>query len=139
MTSLTKNQNSGWRSACSICITQYNTNFKIRIMNNQTLVQTLAECIAACNYCADACLDEENVSMMKECIRTDRACAAVCTTVHQLVVSGYTNISDLIQVCIRLCRECEQECAKHADMHDHCRRCMEACRKCADACGELAA
>jgi len=34
------------------------------------------------------------------------------------------------------CRRCAEECAKHAERHDHCRICAEACRDCEAACRE---
>ena len=30
----------------------------------RSLLGALARCVAACEYCADACLDEEDVKMM---------------------------------------------------------------------------
>lgn len=108
-------------------------------MKNEMVLKALADCIAACNHCADACLEVDDISKMVDCIRTDRVCATVCTAVHHVLATGYTNVGDLVQVCIRICDECEKECTKHADMHDHCRQCAEACRRCAEACGRLAA
>lgn len=107
-------------------------------MNNQNLMSALSDCIAACNYCADECLQEEHVKEMVNCIRTDRVCAAVCTALYQIAATSYTNSADLLQVCIRVCEECEAECAKHAHMHEHCSRCAEACRICAKVCRQFA-
>lgn len=101
-------------------------------MKNEKLLQSLANCIAACNYCADACLDELHVDKMIDCIRTDRVCAAICTAVYQVAATKYSKMSDLLQVCIRVCDECAAECEKHN--HDHCQECARACRECADAC-----
>lgn len=101
-------------------------------MKNEALIQALGKCINACNYCADACLDEEDVKMMVPCIRLDRVCAEVCSTVSQVAATGYSNIADLLEVCIRICDECAAECGKHE--HSHCKECAEACRECAEAC-----
>ncbi len=101
-------------------------------MNKEMLLEKLAACIAACNHCADACLEEEHVQHMINCIRTDRVCAAVCTAVHQVAATRYSNMVDLLEVCIRICGECAAECEKHE--HDHCRECARACRECAEAC-----
>ena len=49
-------------------------------MRNEKLISALGNCINHCNYCADACLDEDNVKMMVDCIRTDRVCAEVCSS-----------------------------------------------------------
>lgn len=50
---------------------------------NQQLIQTLHECVAACNHCFDACLQEDNVKMMAECIKLDRECADICAFFEQ--------------------------------------------------------
>nr|WP_225804011.1 hypothetical protein [Streptomyces sp. NK15101] len=36
-------------------------------------------------------------------------------------------------------KACGDECASHADMHEHCRLCAEACRAREAACNELMA
>lgn len=36
--------------------------------NYQSVIQTLHECMTACNHCYDACLKEEDVKMMVDCI-----------------------------------------------------------------------
>lgn len=107
-------------------------------MRNESLVKTLNNCIAHCNWCADACLDEDNVKKMAECIRLDRICAETCKAAAQAVVSNAkTDVSALIKACQTICEKCGEECAKHET--DHCKACAEACKKCADACREYAA
>ncbi|KKB34168.1 Ferredoxin [Bacillus thermotolerans] len=41
-------------------------------------VKACLACMEARNVCYDACLKEENVKMMADCIRTDRECAGTC-------------------------------------------------------------
>jgi len=101
-------------------------------MKNEKLIHALGNCINHCNYCADACLDEENVKMMVNCIRTDRACAEVCSTLNQLLATGFSDVQDLVRYCERICNICADECEKHE--HQHCKDCAEACRKCAAEC-----
>nr|WP_277111465.1 four-helix bundle copper-binding protein [Chryseobacterium taklimakanense] len=103
-------------------------------MKNENLIHALGKCINACNYCADACLDEDDVKMMVNCIRTDRVCAEMCSTVTQVLSMNYPNVKDLLLVCIRICEECATECEKHAHHMDHCAECAKACRECAEAC-----
>lgn len=101
-------------------------------MRNEPLIHALGRCINACNYCADACLDEENVKMMKDCIRTDRVCAEVCSTVNQVLITGYKNVNALVEYCISVCTDCAEECSNHE--HQHCQDCAKACKECIDAC-----
>lgn len=101
-------------------------------MRNENLIHALGKCINACNYCADACLDEENVKMMKDCIRTDRVCAEVCSALNQVLATGYEDVEGLIQYCISVCKACGDECAKHE--HEHCQACAKACKACEEEC-----
>jgi hypothetical protein len=102
--------------------------------------QTLA-CFQTCTACADACLGEEMVADLAACIRTDSDCAAVClTTVQVLTRQTGHNVAvtrSVLETCIAACRSCGDECARHAEMHEHCRICAEACRACENACREL--
>ncbi|NJW53241.1 four-helix bundle copper-binding protein [Salinimicrobium oceani] len=106
-------------------------------MRNEEILNSLSNCINHCNHCADACLDEENVQKMVKCIRIDRACASVCATAADLLVTKYGNIQGLMQYCVQICEECAEECEKHE--HQHCKDCAKACRECAEACRKYAA
>lgn len=101
-------------------------------MRNEKLVHTLGNCINHCNYCADACLDEDDVKMMVKCIRLDRACAEICSTLNQLMISGFEDVEDLVKYCAKICHMCADECSKHDAKH--CQDCAEACRQCAEEC-----
>src|SRR5690554_2064817 len=106
-------------------------------MKNQEILDILSDCINHCNHCADACLGEDNIKMMVNCIRTDRACASVCAALADVLATKYANVDGLVQYCAEICEACAQECAKHE--HDHCQACAEACTKCAKACRSYAA
>ncbi|MBT0608102.1 four-helix bundle copper-binding protein [Aequorivita echinoideorum] len=106
-------------------------------MKKQNLIDALYNCIAACNTCASACLGEENVKMMADCIRTDIICAEICATTAKLVAMDSSFAKEMVALCQKACKECGDECAKHD--HDHCKKCAEACRKCEDACKTYAA
>lgn len=101
------------------------------------LISTLGSCINACNHCADACLDEDNVKMMVDCIRTDRVCAEVCSSLSQILHTSYTNVDGLVEYCISVCEDCAEICEKHE--HEHCKECAKACRDCAKACKQFLA
>ncbi len=103
-------------------------------MRNEKLISALGNCINHCNYCADACLDEDNVKMMVKCIRTDKVCAEVCSSLSQVLATNYTDINGLVEYCKSVCEACAKECEGHN--HKHCQECADACRKCAKACEE---
>ena len=101
-------------------------------MKNEKLIHALGNCINHCNYCADACLDEEDVKMMVNCIRTDRVCAEVCSTLNQLLATEFRNVAPLVAYCAEICDTCAEECSKHEAQH--CQDCAAACRTCAEEC-----
>ena len=106
-------------------------------------IETCIECAQACTACADACLSEDMVAGLRKCIRTDLDCADVCDATARVLSrhTGYdANLTRaVLEACAAACRACGDECAKHAEMHEHCRICAEACRRCQQACHNLIA
>jgi hypothetical protein len=103
-------------------------------MHNQNLITALSNCAALCEYCADACLGEEKIKMLVECIRIDKDCADICRTAINYASRDSKRAGDIIEICASICAECAEECEKHADKHDHCRDCAKACRDCEEKC-----
>jgi hypothetical protein len=107
----------------------------------QECIDACFECVKACTACADACLSEEAVAEMRKCIRTDLDCADVCDATGRVLLrhTGYdANLTRaVLEACAAACKACGDECARHAEMHGHCRVCAEACRRCEAACREL--
>ncbi|MGW7455902.1 four-helix bundle copper-binding protein [Streptomyces sp. NPDC054787] len=100
------------------------------------LTRCIEECIVcaqACTACADACLSEGMVGDLAKCIRTDMDCADICTATAAVLSrhTGYdANVTAaILRACAMVCKACG-ECARHADLHEHCRVCAEACRSC---------
>jgi len=95
-------------------------------------------CAQTCTSCADACLAEEMVAQLRQCIRFNLDCADVCaataTVGTRRTGSNEEVIRKMLDACIVACRLCGQECQRHAGKHEHCRVCAEACRRCETAC-----
>ena len=89
-----------------------------------------------CDYCASACLQEDDVEMMVECIRLDLDCAAICRLAASYMSrdSGYAE--RLCALCADICDACAAECARHPQAH--CQACAQACRRCAGECRRMA-
>jgi len=51
-------------------------------------IEACIDCAAACDRCASACLNEPNTNTMRECIRLDWDCAAICRLAAQLMAGG---------------------------------------------------
>lgn len=98
-----------------------------------TFVQRAINCQFACNLCFDACLEENDVKMLTDCIRYDRECADICGIAMDFVSRKGTITQELLEACVKSCETCAEECEKHAHMQ-HCQDCAEACYACAEAC-----
>ncbi|MFC6859876.1 four-helix bundle copper-binding protein [Zunongwangia atlantica] len=107
------------------------------MMRSEKLVNALVDCVNHCNYCADACLDTDDIGMMKDCIRTDKVCAEVCSALAKVAVIERANITDLVKYCAAICQQCADECKKHD--HKHCQDCATACETCVEACNSYLA
>lgn len=98
------------------------------------------DCVTCCTACADACLAEDDVSDLRQCIRLNLDCADLCATIGRIVTRGTglneILLAEVINLCALICRMCAAECARHEEQHEHCRICALACRSCAEACGE---
>ena len=93
-------------------------------------------CQAACLQCAAACLEEEDPATMKDCIKLDLDCAAVCALAADAIARDSDFTPAICALCADICDTCADECEQY-DM-PHCEVCAEACRRCADACREMA-
>jgi hypothetical protein len=100
---------------------------------NQSLIDLLNNCAAVCNYCATACLGEENVKMLVNCIKLNTDCADICRLTASLLARGSEHGNHLLQECAEICQKCADECEKHRDM-EHCEKCAETCYQCAQEC-----
>jgi len=104
------------------------------------VIETAMDCAQVCASCADACLCETNVEGLRDCIELDLVCAHLCTATASVLSlrRGGDVAAGLLEACANACRLCEEECRKHADMHEHCRICAETCAECERACMEAA-
>ena len=105
--------------------------------DNRAVLDALSRCIAACELCADACLDEADIKMQVACIRLDRDCADICRLTAAFIARGSDHAQHVLKECMEICRKCHDECAKHTN--DHCKKCAEACKACLEACQKYAA
>lgn len=101
----------------------------------------LAECTQICLACADACLGEDQPAPLRRCIRLTLLCAAVCHATTQVLhrqadLSGAL-VHDQLRACVSACRECAEECRRHAEKHEHCRICATSCQQCQGQCNQL--
>jgi hypothetical protein len=92
------------------------------------------EATQACEWCADACLDEG--MDMSRCIRLCRDVADVASMHARFMARNSAYSEDLAATCADLCEECADECEQHD--HEHCQVCAEVLRECAETCRQMA-
>jgi hypothetical protein len=96
-------------------------------------VENCLRAAQVCEWCADACIDEEG---MERCIRLCRDVADIATLHARLMARDSAYSGDLAAVCVEVCEACAEECEGHD--HDHCRLCAEVLPECAETCREMA-
>jgi hypothetical protein len=101
----------------------------------ESCIDACLRCMAACNYCASMCLQEEDVEEMKNCIRNDMECAVLCNVAAQMMSMDSPFAMDVCEICERACRKCAEECSRHDN--DHCQECANACNECAEECATM--
>lgn len=117
------------------------THPHVRGNTNDALIACIEECFdcaQTCTTCADACLGEDNVAELVQCIRLNLDCADLCSAAGTVATrrsgSNEMVIRAVLLACETACRLCAEECERHARTHDHCRICAAQCRACQDAC-----
>jgi hypothetical protein len=105
-------------------------------------IEQCFDCAQACIVCADACLGENKIELLKQCIRLNQDCADLCDAAGKLASrrtgSNEAVLRRTLELCAEVCGICGDECARHADKHEHCRVCADVCRSCQTACREAA-
>lgn len=108
---------------------------------NDKLIQCIEDgyaCAQTCTSCADACLAEDMVKDLTQCIRYNLDCADICAVSGAIATrrtgSNEETICRTLEACATACRLCGAECESHASKHEHCRICAEACRRCEQSC-----
>lgn len=99
----------------------------------QGAIQACVLCAMACDECAAADIRHASPEMV-ECALACLDCADICRATAAAMLRGSKRHARFCELCAQICRECEAQCAKHAETHLHCRKCQEACEQCANQC-----
>ena len=118
----------------------YSRTFNVDADVLAAAIDALGDCVQACNADNAADLGEPNVTEMVTCIRLCLDCVDICSATAG-VISRQTeydaNVTrPLLDACAATCKSSDDECERHAMMHEHCRG-AEACRRCEQACRDL--
>lgn len=108
---------------------------------NTSLINAAADCVQKGQVCLNHCLillgqgDKE----MADCAKSVNQMLAICGALQQLAnqESGY--LPKLAAIAQDTCKQCADECKKHADKHEACKACGESCAVCIKECKKIAA
>jgi hypothetical protein len=102
----------------------------------QSCIEACARCAQECEHCGNACLGEDDVKRMVECVRLNKDCAEMCWGAAGFMSRDSRFARDICRVCAEICEACGEECRKHDA--EHCQRCADACERCAAECHQMA-
>src|SRR3546814_10238599 len=79
-------------------------------------VRHMMFCSDICTSCADACIAEDKVADLRQCIRVCLDCADVCDMAFKVGTrrtgSNEMLLRSTLELCIQACEICAQECGR---------------------------
>ena len=108
---------------------------------NTNLILATADCVQKGQVCLSHCLTllGQGDKEMATCAQSVNQMLAVCGALQQLASQKSSYLARQAKIAMDVCKQCEDECKKHADMHDECKACMESCAACYKECKKVAA
>jgi len=105
------------------------------------VVTATLDCIRTGEACLDHCLSffKKGDTSMAECADSVNQMLAMCTAMQKLASHNSKYAAEMAMTCVRVCKDCELACNKHAKKHEVCRACADACKDCIRACKQIAA
>lgn len=105
------------------------------------LVETALDCIKTGEACTAHCLKlvKNDDNSIADCLSSVSEMMPMCRALATLASTDSKHLYDFAQVCMAVCKDCEEECAVHKDMHPECKVCMESCTACIKECEKLTA
>ncbi len=107
------------------------------------LVDEALDCKEAGAACVRHCISElgHGNTELAACLDSVLRMSGLVTATAQVAaldVEVSPRTRELAKLCASYCRDCRQECEKHAKHHELCKACMEACDECIEACEAVA-
>lgn len=114
-------------------------SFAETVSRIETLSDEQRECIELCNeavevceWCADACLGDEE---MEECARLCRDVVDLASLHARFMARGSQYSETLAELCAAACEACADECSNHDAAH--CQACADVLPECAQSCRSM--
>jgi Cys-rich four helix bundle protein (predicted Tat secretion target) len=107
---------------------------------NTGLVAAAANCVQKGQVCLNHCLTllGEGDKDMAACSKSVSQMLVMCRALQQLANQESSYLPRLAAIARDACKQCEEECKKHADKHEACKACGESCATCLKECKKIA-
>lgn len=98
-------------------------------------VDDCIECMRACEWCAEACLEGLPPGIMAQYREALFACADLAMRTAKALARGEANTLELCDLCAEMCTAWSRE----SDAWETAvfQQCVDACRRCADSCHDM--
>lgn len=108
--------------------------------HHKALVDAAGTCVTTGQACVDHCLDllGNGHQELGACAKSVTQMLSLCSTLQNLANQDSKYLVKLASVTMDACLDCEEECKKHSDKHEACKRCGESCAACAKECKQVA-
>lgn len=108
---------------------------------HKALADAAGTCVGTGQACLDHCLDHlaNGDKELAACAKSVTQMLSLCSALQNLANQDSKYLVKLASVTAEACLDCEEECKKHADKHEACKRCGESCASCAKECKQIAA
>jgi Cys-rich four helix bundle protein (predicted Tat secretion target) len=108
--------------------------------HHKALADAAGTCVATGQACLDHCLElmGNGHKELAACAKSVTQMLSLCSALQNLANQDSKYLVKLANVTLDACLDCEEECKKHADKHEACKRCGESCAACAKECKLLA-
>lgn len=104
-----------------------------------SLAKTAGACVSDGQACLNHCLDllGSGHKELAACAKSVSQLVSICGALQDLAIQDSKYLTKVAGVAMEACQDCEEECKKHADKHEACKRCGEACAACYKECKQL--
>lgn len=105
------------------------------------LTLAIADCIQKGEVCLNHCIElmGQGEKEMAACARSVSQMLSVCGALQQLANQNSQQVGRMAAIAMDVCKQCEDECKKHAAKHETCKACGESCAACYAECKKIAA
>lgn len=107
---------------------------------NAALAAAASDCLQKGQVCLSHCLVlmGQGEKDMAGCAQSVNQMLALCGALQQLANQNSKQLPKLASLAMDACKQCEDECKKHADKHEVCKACGESCAACYKECKKIA-